>query len=195
MPNVPDPVPYGTTPDLEDFDIEKWIKGYTAPTTTVPVTNKPGAGLELARLESEIAKIKRELKEATVPGGPKRSAGKRAGSAQSPQEIELRKQMRQILDELDGTWIEVELRALNPIESNKLGDDHPNRITRLGHALALAGSIKGKTLDADQWLSFLKAIGNAQTVKLENELDTISGAVVTPDFSERVSPLIDGQPS
>lgn len=193
MPNVQDPVPYGSTPDVEDFDIEKWIQGYTAPTTTVPVTNKPGAGLELARLESEIAKIKRELKEATVPGGAKRSAGRRAGSAQSPQETELRKQMRQILDELDGTWIEVGLRALDPIESNKLGDDHPNRMTRLGHALALAGTVKGKKMDAEQWLKFFKAIGNAQTVKLESELDQISGAVVTPDFSERVSPLIDGQ--
>lgn len=178
-----------------DFDVDAWINGGEAFTKTVQVTNKPRAGLELDELIDELDKIEKAKDARSADGGPRRTAGSRAGSAFTPAEVELKERMKALLADLDGTWVEVVLRPLDPFESNKLVDTIKNRMDRLAAALELAATIGGKPKKRDFWVRFMKAIGSGQTIKLETTLERISSASVSPDFSERVSSLLDGATS
>lgn len=176
----------------EDFDVEQWLTGAPAFTKTVRVTNKPRAGLELEELADELSEIEKAKDSKAVAGGPRRTAGSRAGSAFTPAEIDLKKRMKELLAELDQTWMEIELRSLDPFESNRLADTVKGRFDRLAAALELTGTVGGKKQSLDFWKRTVKTIGAGQAIQLEETINKMSMAAVTPDFSVRVSSLLDG---
>lgn len=190
---------------VADFDIEAWRSGRKTPSRVIPVTNDPGAGLRLTQLRSELAEIRREAEEAIAEG--RKVRGGRAGSKTTPQQEQTAEEIRAVLADLDGTWSFVHVRALNPHEANKIADIE-NRIDRVAAALAsvdkdgnpaatISGSdaTPGSTLTTEQWHDLLDAIGMTQMLKLEAALTELTAAAVTPDFSRRVSSLLDGPTS
>lgn len=197
---MPNASPADTGNPVADFDIEAWRNGRRTPTRVVPVTNDPGAGLRLTQLEEDESTLRAELAAAAQEG--RRTPGARAGSKSTPALDSVIAEIREILSGLDGTWTYVHVRALTPHESNRLSDVE-NRIDRIAGSLAIAATVSpspdktvpGVPLDEQGWHDMLDVIGNAQTLKLEAALNELTVAVVTPDFSRRVSSLLDGRTS
>jgi hypothetical protein len=190
---------------VASFDIEAWRTGRKTPTRVVPITNDPGAGLRLITARRELEQIRSEVDDAKAEG--RSVPGSRAGSRSTPQEQERADEIRALLAELDGTWSFVHIRALNPHEANAVGDVE-NRVDRVAVALAstdkdgkpaatISGSedTPGITQTVEQWHDLLDAIGSTQMLKLEAALNELTSAAVTPDFSQRVSSLLNGRTS
>lgn len=183
---------------VADFDIEAWRSGRKTPTRIVPVTNDPGAGLRLMQMQERELKIREDQALAQAEG--RKVPGKRAGGTSTPELEALKDDIKTIVDELEGTWSYIHVRALTPREANKVGD-RENRVDKIAAALAIVGTISGsreesgEPLDEDGWNDVLDAVGVAQALKVEAAISELTDAVVTPDFSRRVSALLDTQDS
>lgn len=175
-------------PSVDSFDVEAWIAGRTIPTRTVRVTNDPGLQMRFALLETE-------LRQALDAGnGKPRVPGARAGARPDTVADQVRAKMRALLAETEASWATITVRAVTPAESAELSQE-PTRIGVIVASLTVAGTLNGVALDRDGWARVLDAIGVTQTLSVEAALNECAGAVVTPDFSERASSLLDGDDS
>ena len=206
---IPRPNAAASEPNpVADFDVDAWRKRAIVPTDDVAVTNDPGAGQRLIKMESREEEIRAAEAEALATGKPIR--GKRAASKNSPELEALIADMKVLLAELDGTWLYVHLRALDPVESEKVSTkadrDEKNGlegvrmqyVAEVMEACATLSPVKdapGIKQTAEQWLKTFKAIGVAQTLRLEKAANALASAQVSPDFSRRISALLEEQGS
>ena len=180
---------------VADFDIEAWRAGRTVPTRTVCVTNDPGAGTRLGEIEEQIETIEKDAALAISEG--RKTPGRRAASTSTPEIDALRDEQRALLALLDRSWLHVRLRAANPHEVAKI-DGNGSRVDVLAETLALVALIAptadhpGVTQSVEEWHDTLDAIGVSQTLRLQASLDELTTAKVSPDFSRRVSELLNG---
>lgn len=180
---------------VADFDIEAWRAKRVVPRWSLQVTNDPSAGDRMVELIDALKEAHEEIDRATAENRP--VPGRRAASTSTPQIDELKAAITAHMDSLDGTWMHIKGRAVNPHESNKIAE-HDNRLDRLAAALEAVAVIAptadhpGVTQTAEQWHEMFDSIGTKQTLALEAKVNEKTAAVVTPDFSRRVSELLNG---
>lgn len=178
------------------FDLEGFISGARSHTNTrvVPITSNPGVAGELAALTFEKDKLVEVIAEdkASEGGTSKRLSAK---SIRARRLDEINARMAELDPELEGTWVEVKLRAATIAERDGIraakmapGIDLAGYIFSIVAGIRAAGSDdEWARMTGDQWADFFEAIGIEQYTTLDQTFESLAYQGVTPDFYERYS--------
>lgn len=165
------------------FDLEAFVSGAVAAKDTVEVSSKAGL---VARMLALMAEHEQASK-------PKESRGKRLAEKDATDAGDIEKRIREVAEELEGSWVEVEITSPTPSqrrEAADAGNDVEERtvaalLQRVGRVRA-KGAEDWTTLEQAGWLSIFDAIGNNQYKKVGDSLAALTyGKGVTPGFSQR----------
>lgn len=180
-------------PDVPDFDIDAWIDGKVIPRDTLRVTNDVTLAEKSAELARRIDEAKTRAEEAQREG---RSGGRRAGAKDHPDVAAAKDELKALLAAHDQTWLTVHLRALDAHEAADVSDKGPRTVDKLAAGLALCATLTKddgphQTLTEEKWHAFLNTIGAVQSIQLNRKMNALADMVVTPDFSERASSILE----
>lgn len=175
------------------FDLEAFVSGAVVAKDTVEVSSKAGLVAQMMQLMTEHAD-KSQTKE---------SRGKRLAEKDGADVSALEKQIREIADDLEGSWVEVEITSPTPSqrrEAAEAGKDVEEQtvaalLERVGR-LRPKGTEEWAVLEQAGWLSIFDAIGNNQYHKINEKLAVLTyGKGVTPGFSQRALSYLETQGS
>ncbi|MFK5689603.1 hypothetical protein ACI3EY_08040 [Ornithinimicrobium sp. LYQ92] len=179
------------------FDLPGFISGAKSHTNTriMPVTSRPDIAGELAALTYEQDQLVALIEEdkASEGGTPKRLSAK---SIRARRIDEIKARIAELEPELDGTWVEIKLRA------STAGEQTAVRLLRLPPGIEVAGAVfedaatirpagegddAWSSLTAEQWVDLIEVIGIEQYETLDKTHTSLTYQGVTPDFYERYS--------
>lgn len=177
------------------FSLESWIDGSAQDVDTVRVTQNPRIAQKLHKLENEkqeVQSVEQSLERTKET--PRRLAQKDARK-QRIREIEA--EIKALLPQLDGTWAEVQIRALSPKEEDKLRERKVKPgFEMVCHVFEITAVIREEgddedawtELSVDEWAELFEIIGINQFQTLDRAAGNLTySQAVTPDFFERFS--------
>ena len=175
------------------FDLEAFVSGAVVATEVVEVSSKAGLAAKMMALMTEHEKASKSTE----------AKSKRLAEKDGKDTADLEQQIRDIADELDGSWVEVEITAATPTqrrEASEAGKDVEEQV--VAALLERAGRLRPKgtqewsTLEQAGWESVFGAIGNNQYKKVADVLAALTyGKGVTPGFSRRALSYLETRAS
>lgn len=177
------------------FDLAGFISGAKKHTNTrtIPVTTLPVEAGELQRLTDQRDKLARITPEDDEATPPRRLS---AMSQQRQQLADAEARIAELEEELDGTWLLIKVRGLEPEEQDKVRNQRPEVGVPLFCAMFEYAALLRRpedpedawgALDADEWRQIVGLIGAGQYAMLDKAIDGLTYQAVTPDFFERYS--------
>ena len=191
----------GTGPEFDParprtFDLGAFISGAKSHTNTrtIPVTSRPDVAAEAERVAAEVDKLEHIAAQDREEGTPRRLS---APSETAQKITDLKARLADLTAQLDGTWVLVKLRGLEPSEQDSIRRLNPEPGVPLAAAVfAVTATVRDADapdeepwtdLTADEWADLIDAIGPNQYLTLDKAHAAITYQAVTPDFFERYS--------
>lgn len=192
----PEAAPSGDLTRPGKFDINAWAADEVVISQTTKVTRRPDLAQRVVELQEERAQL--ELVMAQVDGTTqtRRRMAQKDDRAQRIRQIDA--ELEQLHADLEGTWIEVYVRAMEPLEQDKLrAEKHAPGTPLAAACYAVTGKVRQlgsqddddwTELDQDEWLTLFAKVGIRQFEMLDRLFGSLTyGIAVTPDFYERLS--------
>ena len=188
--DTPDEVEFDPTRPAA-FDLAAFKAGATptSATRTLQVTILPNEAAELRELYTERDRLATVMAEDAEGGtAPRRRMAEVTGRTKRARDVEAR--IAELEDLLEGTWLDVRLRALTPSEQDEIRKRKiPVGVGLAAAMFAVAATIRSTdggeefaSMDADGWLELIDTIKSEQFLTLDQALQSLSFAQVTPDF-------------
>ena len=194
----PQPEPEFDPARPASFDLEGFISGARSHTNTrtIPVTSRPDVAAQVEELTAEADKLDRITGAGATDDGT--APRKRLSAVSEPAKRlrEIRDQITDLEPQLDGTWLLVKLRGLEPSEQDTIRGQNLQIGVPLAAAIfAATAQVKPaddedgqwSVLSADEWTNLIDAIGPTQYMSLDKAHSDVTYQAVTPDFYERYS--------
>ena len=176
-----------------EFDLEAWVAGKVTQTDTVEVSAKSGLVKQLGDLVDEHARLLKETDK------PTRRMAEKPADADAVAE-----QIRAVAEELDGSWLTVDMRAPTPTERRKSQSAGKEEEEKVAAMLAITATVRPShdddadpaTLDQAGWLQIFDAIGANQYQRVAEAMAVLAyGKGVTPGFSQRALSYLETRSS
>lgn len=177
------------------FSLESWIDGTSETVDTARVTKKPHIAAKITKLDREKAEIESAEKSLEGTSQTKRRLAQKNTRKDRIKEIEA--EIAELLPQLDGSWAEIQVRALSPQEEDKFREQRIKPgFEMVCQVYALTAQIREEgtgdegwaELTAEEWAELFDLIGISQFQVLDRTAGNLTYAqAVTPDFSERFS--------